>query len=106
MYYRRSLGDRVNSSLMLVGVMVMIAGILVFGYQIFIWLLWGNWFPYRTREFWFNFYLPITTTGWDSVDKIISWISEFPLCVVTFLFGLGIFLTGVIAADRKLGPNL
>jgi hypothetical protein len=106
MYYRRSIGDKVNASFMLVGVMVMIAGILVFGYQIIIWLLRGNWFPYTVREFWFNFYLPITTTGWDSVDKIISWIAEFPLCVVTFLFGLGLFLMGVIAADRKLGPNL
>jgi hypothetical protein len=91
---------------MLVGVMVMIAGILIFGYQIIIWLLRGNWFAYSTREFWFNFYLPTATTGWDGIDKIISWISEFPLSVVTFLFGLGIFLMGVIAADRKLGPNL
>lgn len=91
---------------MLVGVIVMIAGILVFGYKIIKWILWADWSPYSVREFWFNFYLPTTTTGWDGVDKIISWISDFPLCIVAFLFGLGIFLVGVIAADRKLGPNL
>ena len=106
MYHTRSLSDRVNTSFMLVGVMIMIAGILIFGYQIIVWHLRGNWFSYSVRAFWFNFYLPMTTTGWDGVDKIIYWISDYPLCAVAFLFGLGIFLIGVIAADRKLGPNL
>jgi len=78
-----------------VGFCGVVGSLLVFGYQVFMWLYWGQWIPISLADLWLP---PYWTVGWLDVHKIVVRWMSWPLVVSLLLVGVvGAWLLGVIA---------
>jgi hypothetical protein len=76
------------------GLLVILSGFLVLGYQGVLWLKVGYWTPFSIREVrsLFDGGPPIADPifAWQGVRKIAAWVLDCPLCTGFFVAGLGL----------------
>jgi hypothetical protein len=86
------------------GLLVILSGFLVLGYQVFLWLKTGYWTPLSIREVrsLFDGSPPIADPriAWQGVQKIAVWMLDSPLCTGLFVLGLGSGFFGVVLLEE------
>lgn len=65
-------------------------GLAVFGYQVYLWLYTGEWFPFSLADLWPP---PYWSNGWIGVHKAVVWFMGMSVALVLF-FG-GIIASGI-----------
>ncbi len=62
-----------------------IGGLIVLGYQVYVWLYTGEWMPLPISLFFGD--PPYWNEGWIGIHKIIVWLLKTPLSLAVFVVG-------------------